>query len=112
MLFHPEWMTVALREHSINYSFFVPWRSSIHIPVSAATLYALTILVPLFISSHRLIMIFGGLVASSMLLASAAYGYAYVSVWCFFAAALSLYLVFMIRHLVAAGHGVPTRSEC
>jgi hypothetical protein len=115
MLFHSEWMSVAVREHSIIYDFPVPYRSSIHIPITPAALYALIILVPLFFSSHRLIRIFGGLVALSMVLASAAYGYAYVSVWCFFAAVLSLYLVYMIRHLVAAGqdgHTVPKRNEC
>jgi len=101
MLFHSEWMSVGVREHSITYDFSVPWRSSIHLPITPAALYVLTILVPLFFSSHRLIRIFGGLVALSMLLASAAYGYAYVSVWCFFAAVLSLYIVYMIRHLAA-----------
>ena len=114
MLFHPEWMTVAVRQHSINYSFSVPWRSSIHLPITPAALYAMTILVPLLFSSHRLIRIFGVLAALSMVLTSAAYDYAYVSVWCFFAAALSLYLVYMIRHLVAAGQGghtVPARSD-
>lgn len=114
MLFHPEWMSVAVREHSINYDFSVTWRSSIHIPITPAALYALTILVPLLISSHRLIRIFGGLTALSMVLASASFGYAYVSVWCFFAAVLSLYLVYMVRHLVAAeqgGHAVPMRNE-
>ena len=101
VLFHPEWMSVSVRVHSIAYDFSVPWRSSFHLPITPAALYALTILVPLLFSSHRLIRIFGGLVALSMLLASEAYGYAYVSVWCFFAAVLSLYLVYMIRHLVA-----------
>lgn len=110
MLLDPEWMTVAVGEHSIIYSFSIPWRSSIPLPITPAALYALTILVPLLLSSHKLIRIFGGLAAVSMVLASAAYGYAYVSVWCFFAAALSLYLVYMIHHLVAAGqrgHNVP-----
>jgi hypothetical protein len=114
MLFHPEWMSAGVKVHSITYDFSVPWRSPIHLPITPAALYALTVLVPLFLSSHRLIRIFGGLTALSMVLASAAYGYAYVSVWCFFAAALSLYLVFMIRHLVAAeqgGHTLPARSE-
>lgn len=105
MLFHPEWMSVAWREHSITYDFSFPYRSAIHLPITPAALYALTILVPLLFSSHRLTRIFGGLVALSMVLASAAYGYAYVSVWCFFAAVLSLYIVYMIRHLVAAGQG-------
>ena len=114
MLFHPEWMSVAVREHSITYDFSFPYRSSIHLPITPAALYALTILVPLLFSSHRLIRIFGGLAILSSVLASAAYGYAYVSVWCFFAAVLSLYLVYMIRHLVAAGQGghtLPMRNE-
>jgi len=114
MLSHPEWMTVAVREHSIAYSFSVPYRSSIHLPITPAALYGMTILVPLLFSSNRMIIIFGGLAALSSVLASAAYGYAYVSVWCFFAAVLSLYLVYMIRHLVAAGqsgHDARARSE-
>lgn len=101
MASHPEWMTVAVRGHSIVYNFSVPYRSAIHLPLTPAALYALTVLVPLLCSSHRQIVIFGGLVAASSLLTSAAYGYAYVSVWCFFAAVLSLYLVYTIRHLVA-----------
>ena len=101
MLLNRELMTVAVREHSINYSFSVPWHGSMHIPVTPAALYALTILIPLLFSSHRLVKIFGMLAALSMVLASTAFGYAYVSVWCFFAAVLSLYIVIMIRHLVS-----------
>lgn len=104
MLSHPEWMSVAVREHSILYSFSVPYRSSIHLPLTPASLYALTILVPLFISSHSKIRIFGVLAVMSMILAAETYAYAYVSVWCFFAAVLSLYLVYMIRNLAAKSH--------
>ena len=104
MLFHPEWMSVAVRQHSILYTFSVPFRGPFHIPITPAALYALIILVPLFFSSHRQINIFGVLVALSMVLASQAYDYAFVSVWCFFAAVLSLYLVYMIPRL-AAGRG-------
>lgn len=110
MLLHPEWMAVGVREHSITYGFSVPWRSSIHLPVTPAALYALTILVPLLFSSHKLIRIFGVLAVLSSLLASEIYGYAYISVWCFFAAVLSLYLAWMIRHLVAAGARVDQRE--
>jgi hypothetical protein len=102
MLFNSEQMSVAVREHSITYDFSFPFRSSSYLPITPAALYALTILVPLLFSSHRLIRIFGWLTAISSVLASEIYGYAYVSVWCFCAAALSLYLVYMIR-LVAAG---------
>lgn len=110
MLLHPDWMSVAVREHSINYNFSVPYRSPVHIPITPAALYALTILVPLLFSSYRQIRIFGGLVGLSMALASAAYGYAYVSVWCFFAAVLSLYIVYMIRHLAAEAKSIKALS--
>jgi hypothetical protein len=101
MLSHPEWMTVAVREHSIVYDFIVPYRSDIQILITPVMLYGFIILVPLIFSSHRQIRLFGGLIALSIVLASAAFNKAFVSVWCFFAAALSLYLVYMIRHLVA-----------
>jgi hypothetical protein len=100
MLLHPEWMSVSVREHSIVYDFSAPYQSNIQIPVTPVMLYGLTILVPLFASSHRLIRIFGVLVVLSMVLASAAYNKAFVSVWCFFAAVLSLYLVYMVRQFV------------
>ena len=65
MLFHPEWMSVAVRENSITYDFSFPYRSPIHLPITPAALYALTILVPLLFSSCRLIRIFGVLVVLS-----------------------------------------------
>lgn len=113
ILLHPEWMTLAVREHSIIYIFSAPYRSSINIPVTPVMLYGLTILVPLLFSSHRQIRIFGGLVALSMALASAAYNEAFVSVWCLFAAVISLYIVYMIRHLVAESkliHNIQVRQ--
>lgn len=64
--------------------------------------------VPLLFCSHRQIRIFGGLVALSMVFTSAAYSAAYVSVWCFFAAVLSLYLVYMIRRFVAESKSIGT----
>jgi len=106
MLLHPEWMSVAVREHSIIYDFSAPYRSTIQIPVTPILLYGLTTLLPLLFSSHRRIRIFGVLVALSMALASAVHNKAFISVWCFFAALLSLYLVYMIRHLVAEAKSI------
>lgn len=110
MLFHSGWMEVSVRQQSILYQFSVPYRSSIHLPITTAAIYALIILAPLLFSSHRLVWIFGVLVALSMALASATYSYAYVSVWCFFAAVLSLYLVFMTRYFVAASKPIRAAS--
>jgi hypothetical protein len=69
-------------------------------------LYSGIVLVPLLFSSYRQLRIFGGLVGLSMVLAMAVYDYAFISVWCFFAAVLSLYLVLLIRRLVAETGGL------
>jgi hypothetical protein len=102
MLFNPEWMNISVRDHSIIYDFNVPYQSTIHLPITPLMLYGLTLLLPLFFSSHRQIKIFGILLVLSMVLAGEIKNHAFVSVWCFFAAVLSLYLVYMIRKLAAA----------
>jgi hypothetical protein len=99
VLFHPEWMVVSVREHSIVYRIAATVRGPFSIPIPASALYALIVLVPLLGSSHRHLRRFGVLTFLSMALASLFYGYAFVSVWCLFAAALSLYLVYLIDRL-------------
>lgn len=97
ILIHPEWMTVSVKHASIIYDISSPYRGTMHVPIPASALYALIVLVPLLWSSHKHIRVFGVMITLSMVLASLSYGYAFVSVWCFFAAVLSLYLIYMIR---------------
>jgi hypothetical protein len=96
ILFNPDWVTVSVRKHSIIYGVESGYRSSISIPLPASVLYAMVILVPLVFSSHSHLRVFGLLAALSMGFASVFYNYALVSVWCLFAAVLSLYLAYMI----------------
>ena len=97
ILTHPELMTVAVREYSIVYRVTSPYEGPVSVPIPASALYAVIVLVPLLFSSQRHLRIFGGLVSLSVVLASISYGYAFVSVWCFFVAVLALYLVYMIH---------------
>lgn len=97
LLLHPEWLKVSVRHHSIVYDIIAPVHGSIDIPLPASAVYAAIVLLPLLLTADRLLRRFGLLIGLSMVLASALYGYAFVSVWCFFAAALSLYLVHMVR---------------
>lgn len=99
ILFHPEWMSVGVREHSIIYHVTSTYRGPVSVPIPASALYALVVLVPLLFSSERNLQVFGILVVISVVLASMFYGYAFVSVWCFFVAVLSLYLTGMIRRV-------------
>ena len=96
ILTHPELMSVAIREHSIVYHVTSPYRGPVSVPLPASALYAIIVLVPLLFSSHRSLRIFGVLIAFSVVLASVSYAYAFVSVWCFYAAMLSLYLAYLI----------------
>lgn len=58
--------------------------------------YVLCACFPFLLSSHRALRIFGAIVLAGLIIAASAYTFAYVSVWCFFAAAgsLTLYLHF------------------
>lgn len=102
LLFNPGWLTVEVEGHHIVYDVSVPFRGPFSIGIPPSALYGLIILVPLLGSSLRHLRIFGGLVALSIVVASLAYGYAFVSVWCFFAALLSLYLVYMLSRAAEA----------
>jgi hypothetical protein len=96
LLLHPAWLTVSVQGHSIIYEIESGYRSTISIPLPASALYALIILVPLLLSSYLHLRVFGVLVTLSMVLTSRFYDDALISVWCFFAAVLSLYLGYMI----------------
>lgn len=58
--------------------------------------YAAIVVTALFLSSDRRIRIFGAMVAVSLALTYAFFSYAFISVWCFFAAILSAYLLVVI----------------
>ncbi len=60
--------------------------------------YGSIIIVSCFISSLRGLKIFGLLIGSSFLLSEYYYTKVFISVWCFFAAVISLYIYWVIRN--------------
>lgn len=93
--------TATIRGHSIAYS-------DLSAPASGfpwdAIPYLLCTGLPLFLSSHRAIRTFGVAVMLGFAIAALIYLTALVSVWCFFAAAVSTLLYFYFRR---AAFGVP-----
>lgn len=92
-------LEVAVVGHSVHYRTALPFGG--HVGDGAgghalAVLYALIILASLFISSRRQLHLFGGLVMLSLVVAGTAFAYAFTSIWCFFAALLSLYIVIAV----------------
>ena len=78
---------------SIHYKTFVPWASIF------TGMYIIVTVLPYFISSHRSILIFGIPNAVFLGITYLFYEVAFISVWCFFAAILSLNLYFFLRKL-------------
>lgn len=98
VLLFADWMTVSLIHQSIAYELkllfddFVP-----RLTVRGA--YVLIILIPLLSSSQRYLRYFGVIIALSVLGAILLYAETFISVWCFFAAVISVYMLYMIISL-------------
>jgi len=99
-----EWLRPAIRFHSIEYSFsMLP--TLLGIPTGVWHLgYVALVALPLAVQGNRRLTAFSVLIAASAVLAQAAFAYAFVSVWCAFAALLSAWLCFLFHGLQS---GVP-----
>lgn len=103
LLINANWLSVAVVHRSIEYQAHFVGDA---VPVLLSRLlYASTILVPLFISSRLEIRIWGILITLFALISFLLFNYAFVSVWCFFAALLSFYIIHVILK------ATPTWSE-
>jgi hypothetical protein len=76
-------LLITKRNACINYSFGFPFEDL------AITAYLVAVLEPLFISSIKMLRWFGIIVAASAVIAWLFFIFAFTSVWCFFAAAIS-----------------------
>lgn len=81
-------VTVQTVNHSLQYLGSVPNQTMI---------YPLIVLIPCFLSSLRNMHLFGWLVAAGYFLANYFYQTTFVSVWCFFAAIISLVIYKVLR---------------
>jgi len=96
LLFNPDWLVVELIKGSITYKASLLYDE--YIPrIVVRVFYGIIVITPLLVASDRYIKIFGGLITLSIIIATVFYGYAFISVWCYFAAILSLYIIFIIN---------------
>lgn len=92
VIIYADWMSVSLVQHSISYELkllfddFVP-------RIAVRGFYVLVILVPLLLSSWRFLRYFGVIIALSVLMVVSWYPQTFISVWCFFAAIMSAYML-------------------
>lgn len=59
--------------------------------------YAFTLIIPLFVATSKGMRLFGWTILGALIASSIWYYYAFTSVWCFFAAVLSLFVLSVLR---------------
>lgn len=94
LLVHPDWLSVGLMRRSLNYSLHV---MLIHPAIAylGRALYILTILAPLLLTSTRFLRGLGWLILGSLVLTSYLFRYGFISIWCYFAAVVSVYVGYL-----------------
>ncbi len=95
LLLYDGWLDARI----VNYSIFYDARFIYDPYISKDVLglvYAAVIIGPMLISGDRHIRLFGLIVFMSGLFASFFYYHAFISVWCFFAGIVSLYIVYIL----------------
>lgn len=81
------------------------------VPPNAVLLaYAVVVLVPFALAGRRSLQAFGGLLLLSMVAAYAFYAFTFISVWCFFAAVISAYVVVVVARQSGSSHRRPAAS--
>jgi len=104
LLYQPGWSSAAVAGGSIHYELSTIYDGRIEVNL-LRLLYAALVMLPLLASSVPALRRFGMLLVGSFLISALLYRYAFISVWCFFAAMLSLYIVAILRP--AAGPTAP-----
>lgn len=99
-LFSPDTFSVTAVQGSIVYQTQIIYDRLFPRAVSRL-IYLLLIVVPLWLSPLIQLRVMGGFLALSLVVAYWFYNYAFVSVWCFFAAILSGYIVYFLNSVIA-----------
>lgn len=95
-IFMPGWLSVRMVQYSVLYDVKMIYDGTVgHAGLRA--IYALIILGSLLLSRQLSVRLFAALIAASLMGTSLFYASTFISVWCFFAAILSLYLVVLIE---------------
>ncbi|MEZ5816456.1 MAG: DUF6629 family protein [Hyphomicrobiaceae bacterium] len=89
------WLLVEVVDGSIEYRTVLVYDAVVGRMVMKAV-YAVLVVSALLLSTERVVQIFGGIIVASLLVAQFHFAHAFVSVWCFFAAVLSLYVGVMM----------------
>jgi len=94
-LINGRWLSASIINHSIMYQTILLYDD--YLPRTATTaIYSAIIIFPLLLSSDLYHKILGILILASMIVSASFFNLAFISVWCYFAAAISLYIFYII----------------
>ena len=110
LLINPEWLSVSIIKHSIRYELVFLSDGYVSQYVITA-IYASVILMPLLLSSDRYHSMLGVMILLSGIFTAMFYGFAFISVWCYFAAIISLYIFLVNARNVRVAHLSSVRVE-
>ncbi|NJK63144.1 MAG: hypothetical protein HC921_11105 [Synechococcaceae cyanobacterium SM2_3_1] len=97
LLFNGDWLVVDAIRGSIHYHARFLGGS---VPVELSRLlYAMIVLIPLCTSSRMDVRVWGILISFLALISRLLFNYAFVSVWCFFTALISVYIIHVVLKL-------------
>lgn len=102
-LVKPDWLSIVVINGSLEYKTILLYGGLVS-REALRVVYAVIVLAALFVSLERLVNIFGILILASVLFVRNQYDYAFISVWCYFAAIASIYIMGM---LAAVSRSVP-----
>ena len=106
---HDGWLVTRFLPYAVSYQGTVLFDFIVG-RVTTNALYLFVILVPLLTSSNRHARIFGVLVSAVAIVTYLFFQFAYISVFCFGAALMSLYIVWVVYQQPAPDSCVPARS--
>jgi len=90
------WLVIETAQDSLLYKTTMIYDGIVNRQVVRG-IYALQVFLALILSTNRKVRVFGIMILMSVLGTFAFFKYAFVSVWCFFAAILSAYLLLILR---------------
>ena len=98
LLMNPDWIPLTLERHSIDYNSRLIWDGILPQTVLRAV-YAGIVCIPLLLSCEKSIRVFGVLITLSVIVGFLFAQYAFTSIWCFMAAIMSVYILFVIGQI-------------
>ena len=94
LLLQEGWLSVEVVRHSLDYRASMIYDGVIDRTV-IRVVYAIQVVMAFMLSTNPQVRLFGGLILLSVIVAFLVWRHAFVSVWCFFAALLSFYMLYM-----------------